>query len=175
MFAKYASTSPSRQHPMRLSFAFSSGWHIIASFFGSGVVRPASGTWGTLAGWLVFLALHDVLTTLDWIALILATFVVGAKACDVTGRDIQVHDHSSIVIDEVVAIWMVQLLVPYTVAWQVAAFVAFRFFDIVKIQPAKYFDTAPCWQNGMGVMLDDVAAAVQSIIVLGMAQWLLLS
>ncbi len=166
MFKKYASTSPSKLHPMRLSFAFSSGWHIIATFFGSGVLRPASGTWGTLAAWLLFLALKDLLSMPAWLAVIAVTFATGAIASEITGRDIGVHDHSSIVIDEVFAIWLVQLSVPYTLAWQAAAFAAFRFFDIVKIQPARYFDTSPRWQNGLGVMLDDLAAAIQAIILL---------
>lgn len=170
MFEKYSSDNPSKQHPMSLSFAFSSGWHIIASFFGSGVLRPASGTWGTLAAWLVFYGLKDVVNVTAWIVIILSLFFVGAKACEITGHDIQVHDHSSIVIDEVFAIWTVQLTVPHALCWQIAAFLSFRFFDIVKIQPAKYFDTAPRWQNGMGVMLDDLTAAVQSVILRGILQ-----
>ena len=173
MFEKYSSGSHSKQHPMTFSFAFSSGWHIIATFFGSGVLRPASGTWGTLAAWFVFYALKDAISVPVWCVIILVTFFAGAKACDITGHDIQVHDHSSIVIDEVFAIWIVQLTVPYTLGWQIAAFLSFRFFDIVKIQPAKYFDTAPMWQNGMGVMLDDLAAALQSIILLGILQFVL--
>ena len=173
MFEKYSSDSPSKKHPMSLSFAFSSGWHIIATFFGSGVIRPASGTWGTLAAWIFFYALKDIISVTAWIVIIIATFFVGARACDITGRDIQVHDHSSIIIDEVFAIWLVQLTVPYTLGWQIAAFVSFRFFDIVKIQPARYFDTASKWQNGMGVMLDDLAAAVQSVILLGIMRVIL--
>lgn len=167
MFEKYSSESPARKHPMSLSFAFSSPWHIIASFFGSGVLRPASGTWGTLAAWLVFLALKGVISAPAWLIIIAVTFFVGAIASEIAGRHIGVHDHSSIVIDEVFAIWLVQLTVPYTLAWQAAAFAAFRFFDIIKFQPAKYFDTSPRWQNGLGVMLDDLVAALQAICLLG--------
>jgi phosphatidylglycerophosphatase A len=174
MLEKYSSGSPSKQRPMTFSFAFSSGWHVIATFFGSGVLRPASGTWGTLAAWLVFFALKDVISVPVWCVIILVTFFVGEKACDITGHDIQVHDHSSIVIDEVFAIWIVQLTVPYTLGWQIAALLSFRFFDIVKIQPAKYFDTAPRWHNGLGVMFDDLAAAVQSVILLEILQVVLL-
>lgn len=158
---------------MSLSFAFSSGWHVIATFLGSGVLRPASGTWGTLAAWIVFYVLKVFFPVYVWTIIIVVTFFVGARACDITAHDIQVHDHSSIVIDEVFAIWLVQLTVPYTLPWQLAAFVSFRFFDIVKIQPARYFDTAPRWHNGMGVMLDDLAAAVQAIMLLGISQMLL--
>ena len=60
---------------------------------------------------------------------------------------------------------------PPTLGWPVAAFVAFRFFDIVKLPPADYFDTK--MKNGFGVMLDDAIAALYAWIVLVAAQWLL--
>lgn len=165
-----AEGSPQKQ-PMSLRFAFSAPAHIIATFFASGVIRPASGTWGTLAGWIFYVVLHPCLpSAIFWGALTLLALVVGAWACQVTGKDIGIHDHSSIVIDEVFAIWMVLLSVPDTLAWQIAAFCIFRFFDIVKLQPARYFDSSPRWQNGWGVMLDDAAAAFQSIVLLGIAQ-----
>ena len=114
MLEKFSSESPSKRNPISFSFAFSSWWHIIATFFGSGVLRPASGTWGTFAAWLVFYVLKDAVSVTAWIAIIIVIFFVGAKACEITGRDIHVHDHSSIVIDEVFAIWIVQLTLPYT-------------------------------------------------------------
>ena len=173
MFEKYSSDSPTKKHPMTLPFAFSSGWHMIATFFGAGVLRPAPGTWGTFAAWLLFYALGNLLSFTAWCVIILVTFFVGAKAAQISGDDIQVHDHSSIVIDEVFAIWIVQLSVPFSFDWQIAAFLSFRFFDIVKIYPAKYFDTSPRWHNGMGVMLDDLVAAIQSVLLLGVAQCIL--
>ena len=166
MFEKYASGSPSKRHPMSLSFAFSSIDHIAATFFGSGVIRPASGTWGTLAGLLFYIVLEPFVPLWAWVVIIVATLFYGAWACEVTGRDIGVHDHSSIVIDEVFAIWMVLVTLPPDTFWQIGAFLAFRFFDIVKLPPAKWFDISPRWQNGMGVMLDDFVAGVQAIILL---------
>jgi phosphatidylglycerophosphatase A len=163
---KYDSDSPSQQHPMTLSFAFSSPAHIAATFLGSGVCRPASGTWGTLAGLLVYMLMDNILSVWAWAVILLLTFIIGSWASGVTGKDIGVHDHSSIVIDEVLAIWMILMTVPHTFFWQVGAFLTFRFFDIVKIPPARWFDTSPSWQNGMGVMLDDVVAGIQSIILL---------
>ncbi|MBQ7617644.1 MAG: hypothetical protein IJS50_02095, partial [Desulfovibrio sp.] len=59
MFEKYSSLSPSKLHPLSLQFALSSFWHLWATFFGAGLLRPCSGTWGTLAACLVFGALHD--------------------------------------------------------------------------------------------------------------------
>ena len=166
MFEKYSANSPSRRVRMTWKFAFSSPAHIIASFFGSGVLRPASGTWGTFAAWLVYMALRDFVSPVAWVCIIFVTFIIGTWATSISCKDLGVHDHSSVVIDEVFAIWMVQIAVPYGILWQIAAFIAFRFFDIVKIQPAKWFDESPRWQNALGVMLDDLVAAVYSIILL---------
>jgi phosphatidylglycerophosphatase A len=166
MFEKYSAQSPTRKTLMTLHFAFSSLPHIISSFFGVGVLRPASGTWGSLAALLLYMAFEACIPWWAWAGVVLLSFVAGAWACGVTGHDIGVHDHSSMVIDEVYAVWMVLLTVPSAWEWQVAAFLTFRFFDIVKIQPTKWFDTAARWQNGWGVMLDDAAAAAQSILLL---------
>lgn len=168
MFEKYSTASPSRKIRMSLRFAFSSPSHSIASFFGSGVLRPASGTWGTLAGLLFYLMFERWIPLTGWIVLIILSFVIGAWASQVTGEDIGVHDHSSIVIDEVFAIWLVLITVPPSLAWQIAAFLAFRFFDIIKIPPARYFDTSQRWRNGWGVMLDDAVAAAQASILLSL-------
>ncbi|MBQ7609051.1 MAG: phosphatidylglycerophosphatase A [Desulfovibrionaceae bacterium] len=166
MLKKYGSGNPSQLHPMSLSFAFSSVPHAIATFFGSGLLRPASGTWGTFAAWILFYLTRQYFSVPVWILIITATFFIGAWASEITGKDIGVHDHSSIVIDEVFAVWLVQLTLPHTLPYQLAAFAAFRFFDIVKIPPASYFDTSPLWKNGFGVMLDDLVAAVQAILLL---------
>lgn len=174
MFEKYSPDCPSQKNRMSLRFAFSSPAHIIASFFGSGVLRPASGTWGTLAGFFFYLAFDRWIPLTGWIVLIILSFVVGAWASQVTGKDIGVHDHGSIVIDEVFAIWLVLITVPPSLTWQFSAFLGFRFFDVIKMPPARYFDTRQRWQNGWGVMLDDAAAAVQTIILFFLLEALVL-
>jgi phosphatidylglycerophosphatase A len=159
---------------MSLKFAFSSPWHVIATFFGSGVMTPAPGTWGSLAAALVFLAVNAAfpLSPAAWVAVSAAAFVAGAYASERTGRDIGVHDHGSIVIDEAVAVWLILATLPRTVPWAFFGFAAFRFFDIVKLPPARYFDTSPRWHNGWGVMYDDLAAAVQAGLALHAARLL---
>ena len=172
MLEKYSAQSPSRTKPMTLAFAFSSFPHMLATFFGAGVLRPASGTWGSLAALLIYMALDRFIPWWGWAALIAACFFAGARACEITGRDIGVHDHSSMVIDEVFAVWMVLLFVPEAWQWQAAAFAAFRMFDIVKMPPARWFDTDERWHNGWGVMLDDAAAALQATVVMVLLQCL---
>jgi len=57
---------------------------------------------------------------------------------------------------------------PVGYAWQCAAFVLFRFFDIVKPQPIRYFDRK--LKSGFGVMFDDFLAACYTLIVLAIAR-----
>ena len=164
MLEKYRSDNPANKIKMSLGFAFSKPSHVIASFFGSGVIRPAPGTWGTLAGWIVYVVLAPFISLQSWLAIIAVTFVVGAWACEQTSRDLGVPDHGSIVIDEVFAIWMVLALVPSALLWQIGAFLAFRFFDIVKCPPASYFDQK--MKNGIGIMIDDAVAAFYALLLL---------
>ena len=81
-----------------------------------------------------------------------------------TGADLGVIDHGSIVWDEIVPFWLVLLFCPAGWLWQTAAFLLFRVFDIVKPQPARYFDTKV--KNGFGVMTDDFFAGVYTVLVL---------
>jgi phosphatidylglycerophosphatase A len=69
--------------------------------------------------------------------------------------------------DEVVAFLLVLAIIPDELPWQAAAFVAFRFFDIVKPPPIRLLDLRI--KNGFGVMLDDLAAAFYTLLVLALA------
>jgi phosphatidylglycerophosphatase A len=149
-------------------FFFDSPWHFIALGAGSGMPRHAPGTWGTLLAWLLFLRLDRWLDTIEWWLLVAALLAIGAVAADVTGRRLGVPDSGHIVIDEMVAFWIVLLLLPGGAAhggWLlVAAFVLFRFFDIVKPPPIRALDAR--LKNGFGVMADDLVAAFYTLLAL---------
>jgi phosphatidylglycerophosphatase A len=55
---------------------------------------------------------------------------------------------------------------PATFYWQLAAFMLFRYFDITKPQPARYFDEHV--KNGFGVMADDLVAAGYTLLTLAL-------
>ncbi|MDD9912496.1 MAG: phosphatidylglycerophosphatase A [Alphaproteobacteria bacterium] len=146
--------------------------YILASWFWSGRLRPAAGTWGTLAAlpfwWLVFQSgsLWFVLATL------LVLFILGSLAIEyiekTVGKD-KCHDASVFVVDEVVGMGITLLPIAYfgtaffpVWAWWLYAFLAFRFFDVVKLFPARLIDCR--MHNGWGVMLDDVVAGVHGAI-----------
>jgi phosphatidylglycerophosphatase A len=149
-----------------LKFLFSHPAHFIAGGFGSGYSPWAPGTTGTLFAWGSYLLLAQYLPIpLHMGLFLLAAFGVGVWACAKTGRDLGSVDHGSIVIDEIVPFWGVLWFTSLTTSngwlWQLTAFVLFRIFDVLKPQPARYFDTQV--KNGFGVMCDDLMAALYSV------------
>ena len=95
---------------------------------------------------------------------------IGVYICRRTARDMQTHDHGSIVWDEIVPFWAVLFFCPPDWLWQSAAFLLFRLFDITKPQPARYFDEKV--KNGFGVMMDDAVAAAYTLLVLALLRLL---
>lgn len=146
-------------------FLFQSPHHFFACGLGSGLSPWASGTAGTLFAWLVYPLLRFGMPTEFHFALFLVVaFAYGVLACDRTGRALGVADHGAIVWDEIVPFWIVLFLTPDHLLWQAAAFLLFRFFDIVKPPPANWFDHHV--KNGFGVMMDDLVAAAYTLLVI---------
>ncbi len=136
---------------------------LLAFGFGTGLSPKAPGTVGTLLGLLLAFPLMGVPLWAG--ALIVAVaFAAGIPICGRTARDLGVHDHGGIVFDEFVGIWFVLLLVPAHWAWWLAAFVAFRFFDIAKPWPIGWLDRH--LTGGFGIMLDDLVAAAYAAALL---------
>lgn len=140
-------------------------WHRLLAFgFGSGLIKPAPGTWGTLAGWLIWAVFLAKLPTLAAVLFVLATFILGCLVCHKTGTELGIIDHGAIVWDEMVAIWLVLFLMPADFATQLVAVLLFRLFDILKPQPIRCFDMR--FANGFGVMLDDILAAIYVLVIM---------
>jgi phosphatidylglycerophosphatase A len=111
----------------------------------------------------VFVVLDPWLGDAGWAIVIATTFVLGAAAANRTGRALGRPDHGAIVIDEIVAFWLVLWLLPGGVMTQAVAFLGFRFFDILKPPPIRAVDQR--FKNGVGVMLDDLLAAFYTLLV----------
>lgn len=148
-------------------FAFSHPAHVIALGFGAGLAPVAPGTMGTLLGWAIGWALGSFHAGVVLLAASLF-FLAGLWACHITGRHLGVHDHGAMVWDEVVAFLLIIAIIPAQVAWQLAAFVLFRFFDILKPLPIRYFERR--YGGGFGVMFDDLVAAGYTLLVLAAAK-----
>ncbi len=153
-------------------FILSRPAYFIAFGFGSGLSRFAPGTAGTLAAFPIYgLIVMLALSGAAYFVLLLALFLIGSWAAQVTGRALGVADYGGIVWDEIVAFLAVLYYTPPTVVWFAAAFFIFRIFDIWKPFPIRYFDTH--LKNGFGVMFDDALAAVYSIAVIKGVLWLM--
>ena len=133
----------------------------VALGFGSGLSPIAPGTAGTI----IAIPLYLLLTQFDfWIYLAVTLFVTfaGIWVCAYTANKLKVHDHPSIVIDEIAGFFITMALVPNELIWIAIGFVLFRFFDAVKPWPISWIDKNV--KGGLGIMIDDVVAGAVSLL-----------
>jgi len=155
-----ADTTTSRAPDAR--FLVSHPAHFIALGFGSGLAPWAPGTFGTFAGWILYLVLALVLPPVVIAFLAIPLFFLGVWACDVTARDMGVQDPGAIVWDEVVA-FLPLAAISSAVWWlQLVAFALFRLFDIWTPYPSREIERRA--RGGFGVMIDDVFAAFYAYV-----------
>ena len=157
------SRSPEDMSRPTVAWMCRSPWHVLAFGFGSGLIRPAPGTWGTLFGWLLW-QLLSMAPDAVILGVLLLGFGAGCIACQVTGQSLGRADDSGMVWDEIIAFWLVLWLSPGGLLAQTVAFVLFRLFDIIKPAPIRYFDQR--LKHGFGVMWDDIIAAGYSLLAM---------
>lgn len=137
---------------------------LLATWFGAGYLPKIPGTWGSAAA----LPFAWVLLTYGGVpALLIATilvFVVGIWASNDYMARSGGDDPGPVVIDEVAGQWLVLAIAPLEWGWFVAGFALFRLFDILKPWPVNVMDRTI--KGGIGVMLDDLGAAVYAMIAL---------
>ena len=95
-------------------------------------------------------------------------FLLGVQLCGSVSRKLGVHDHGGIVWDEMVGYWLSAAFVPLQWHWLLAAFLLFRFFDILKPWPIRQLDKNV--SGGFGIMIDDVVAALFTVLILAVLQ-----
>ena len=148
-------------------FVFGHPAHFIAFGFGVGLVPYAPGTFGTIVAFPIYYGLRQALPDQLLLVCIALSFVLGIWVCQITGRHLGVHDHGGMVWDEIAAFMLVLYFVPQQLLWQLAAFLLFRVFDILKPPPIRQLDQRI--KSGFGVMLDDLLAAFYALLCL--AAW----
>jgi phosphatidylglycerophosphatase A len=137
---------------------------LLATWFGVGLIPIAPGTWGSLAALPFAWAIRSLWGATGFAIAIAIVFFVGWWAAATVSKASVVRDPGFVVIDEVAGQWLVLLAVPRDpLAW-VLAFLLFRIFDIWKPWPVRWADREIT--GGLGVMLDDLLAAVYAALVL---------
>ena len=137
--------------------------------FGSGLSVVAPGTFGTMAAIPIYMILASLGQGVYFTVVVAAVFA-GIQICGQTAKQLNSHDHPAIVWDELVGYLLTMLFVPMSLLNMALGFVLFRFFDIVKPWPIKWVDQRV--RGGLGIMLDDLIAAVFSGLILwAFNQW----
>ena len=144
-------------------------WMMLATLGPVGRIRPAPGTWGSVAAVLIAAVLVQAGGWVLEIATVIVC-VLGVRAAEIYDRMTGSKDASDIVIDEVAGQWIALLVVPLDWRWWVAGLVAFRLFDILKPGPVRLAERFP---GGYGVMADDIVAGALAAACLLILQWVL--
>ena len=130
--------------------------HLLATWFGVGLIRPAPGTWGSFAALLIWYFaefMHPIAHVILPIFILFSWLV-----CSQATKDSDSKDHSAIVIDEVAGMFVALSFVSYGVMTYLCAFLLFRSFDIWKPWPISWVDQNV--QGGLGILLDDLIAGL---------------
>lgn len=137
--------------------------YCLALGFGSGLVKIAPGTSGSFLALIFYLPL-SLLPFWMYIINLVVAFLLGIYVCGETAQRMKIKDPSIIVWDEFVGMWIALLLIPSKWYFIVLAFLIFRLFDILKPWPISLLDRKV--KGGVGIMLDDVAAGLLTLITL---------
>lgn len=136
----------------------SSFYFWLAIGFGSGLIKPAPGTWGSILGTLLWWGLLTLSIPIASALLLIGTLLGGA-ICRVGGERLGEVDHGSIVWDEIIAMgWLLLTIALFSqlTLWTVLlGLLLFRLFDITKPWPINRIDA---WHTPWSVMLDDLLA-----------------
>ena len=143
--------------------------HLLATCFGIGIVPFAPGTFGTLFGvFLIYsISLSDLSITYFVISLIFFSWII----CILVSKELDAHDHSAIVIDELAGYAIIYLLIPITLFNLIFGFILFRVFDIFKPFPISWLDKNI--KNGSGIIIDDLVAGILSGVIISLFQILI--
>ena len=136
----------------------------LCTWFGAGLLRPAPGTWGSVAAALLALPVLWLASpeSARWVLLlgVAATTWAGVACAPAAIRHFGVEDPSEVVIDEVAGTWLAIAILPAHVlatplTAALTALLLFRVFDIAKPWPVTWCEHLP---RGWGIMADDLAA-----------------
>jgi phosphatidylglycerophosphatase A len=135
---------------------------ILSSCFGFGLIPVAQGTFGTLAGIPLAMALAHVgpmaAAYLLFFFVLLSIWTSGRSA-----RALEKDDPAEVVIDETAGLLLTLFLLPATGFNLCLGFILFRLFDILKPFPIRRLEKL---EGGAGIVLDDLLAGVYGNVCL---------
>ncbi len=129
---------------------------VLSTWFGSGCLPIAPGTFGTLAAVPLILVLNNFGI---WYSAFTLLIVIGIAvwSAGLTEDLLEKKDPSEIVIDEVAGFLLATALLPFSWLALGLVFFLFRFFDILKPYPIKHLEKL---RGGIGIVMDDILAGL---------------
>ena len=134
----------------------------------SGYFPFAPGTVGSAVGLVVYLLVWWSRSIAVEVGLIVVLFLAGVWAATTAERYFGGIDPGPVVIDEVVGMLITLAFIPVGISGALAGFFIFRVFDVIKPYPAGRLERL---HGGLGVMADDVMAAIYANISLRAVLW----
>lgn len=149
--------------PIPANAVFAHPANFFALGFGAGLAPKAPGTVGSLVALPLFLVMPKE-NFYFYAGIVIVLFLFGLWCCERCANWLEEHDHPAIVWDEIVGMLVTLFLAPPGWWSLLAAFLLFRFFDVLKPWPIRWFDTRV--DGGLGIMIDDVIAGLIALAVL---------
>ncbi len=144
---------------------------IFVSLFYSGYFKIWPGTFGSLVSILILYPImeYNLLSLEFFIIFFILIFILSLFFINFFSSYTNTHDSGVIVIDEFLGIYLILIFYDFIFIYNniltiLLIFILFRFFDITKIFPANIIDKK--MNNSFGVLLDDLIAAIYTIISL---------
>ena len=144
-------------------------FHFLATLGGLGLFPIGPGTVGSIFGWFIFIVLSHFISAISLVILTIFVIIFSVFISSIVTKDLIEKDHKSIVIDELAGIWLAMIPVIFIASTQyersiyaLLTLIIFRIFDISKPFPISYIDNT--FTNGLGVVLDDLIAAIFAAI-----------
>jgi phosphatidylglycerophosphatase A len=128
-----------------------------------GYVPVAPGTFGSVAGLIVFAAVRWSGSPALEVAAIILLFVIGVWSSNIAEKHFGGVDPAPVILDEVVGMLITLAFIPVNITGAIVGFLLFRLFDVIKPWPANRLEAL---HGGLGVMADDAMAAVYGNLVM---------
>ena len=142
----------------------------LATLFGIGSVKYCPGTVGSFFGTILYAVTIRKVTILPRSLVMLFILILSLIVCDIAEKILKKHDPQEVILDEFVAMPFVFFSVEeyfpkkLNVAFiMIIGFIIFRIFDILKPLGINLLQKLP---GGIGIVADDIAAAIYSNITL---------
>jgi phosphatidylglycerophosphatase A len=142
-------------------------WHpalVLGTWFGVGLLPVMPGTWASLVALPCAWAFRNWFGGIGLATATVILFAAGWWAASKLAEASGTSDPGAIVIDEVAGQWLVLLGAALDPLSYFLAFLLFRIFDIWKPWPVRWADRR--LKGGLGIMLDDLLAAVYAAVAL---------